>query len=551
MPELHAPYPWLAARARNALRRRMLVGVSCGVAFIVALLGLVLIPREATHVARSITTRMAPRPDTSTASAALSHARSELHFADSSIAAARRAVVTTVAAAPPAPPQDTLSPQLKAERDSLSAMLATLNSAMARASESPLPPAFKALGETPVLQGDAHVRVLLDSLDQVDKLREPFGALGAGDPIYVALTARVNEIGRAIRDAASVKRSELRARIAPLTAQPVAPAVAATPAVTPVDTSRFVALKMQAARDSASAQRTLDSLRTSNARIDTLATEAREVANVGAPPIAMLAAALVIALAVGFGVAFLGELRNPRIAHVREGETVSGVRALAVIEPTNLVERARRQSDVDAPPLIDIVSESYRTLYLHLAATDASVPIVTVTGDLPAIVATIAANLAAVAAYEARSTLLVDADPASNAVASVLRIQSDPGLTGILSGNTDFADAVVSTTIGRDRPLDVLPSGHGRIGTATPDAVRSVRETLSRLERRYDFVVMAAPTSYVQLPSNTVIPVPDVVICAQVGVTRLSELRAEVKSLRGVGRYVHGIVLWDEEPPRI
>ena len=51
--------------------------------------------------------------------------------------------------------------------------------------------------------------------------------------------------------------------------------------------------------------------------------------------------------------------------------------------------------------MIDIVSESYRRLYLHLAATEANVPMVTVTGDDAAIVGTVASNLAAMAAYEA------------------------------------------------------------------------------------------------------------------------------------------------------
>jgi Mrp family chromosome partitioning ATPase len=215
------------------------------------------------------------------------------------------------------------------------------------------------------------------------------------------------------------------------------------------------------------------------------------------------------------------------------------------------VERDRRQSDIETPPLIDITSESYRTLYLHLAATEASVPIVTVTGDIPGVVATIASNLAAVAAYEARSTLLVDADPSTSSVSSVLRIESDPGLHGVLAGQIDLSGAIVPTTIGRDRPLDVLPSGHGRIGTASPDAVRKLHDTLARMERRYDFIVIVAPSSYAQLKTNTIVPVPDVIVCAQVGVTQIADLRTAVKNLRAAGKLVHGIALWDDEAPRL
>jgi len=518
-----------------------------GIAFVCALIGLVLLPRETTRLVRVMSQHPAEKTaDTSSAADALILARASIRQADSALAAARRVVALqqqTVAV-----PQDTLSPALRAERDSLNALLASLTAAMARAADSPLPPAFKALGESPALARDQRVGVWLDSLDQVDKLRAPFGALGAGDPIYVALTARVNELGRSIRDAASERRSELRARIAPLMAPPPPlPTLQATH----VDTTAFVSARESATAEFLSARRRLDSLRTINTRINTVATQAREVANVGAPPIAMLGAALVIALATGFIVVFVGEMRHPRVAHMREGEAVSNVRVLSVIQASSIVDRGRRQSDIETPRLIDITSESYRTLYLHLAATEASVPIVTVTGDIPGVVATIASNLAAVAAYEARSTLLVDGDPSTSAVSSVLRIESDPGLRGVLDEKIDLAAAIVSTTVGRDRPLDVLPSGHGRIGTASPDAIREVHDTLARMERRYDFIVIVTPSSYAQLKTNTIVPAPDVIVCAQVGVTQIADLRAAVKNLRGAGKLVHGIVLWDDEAPRL
>lgn len=518
-----------------------------GIAFICALIGLVLLPRETTRLVRSVvqhpTTKTA---DTATATDALTLAQASIEQADSALAAARRVVALQQPRI--IVPQDTLSPALRAERDSLGSMLASLDAAMALAAESPLPPAFKSLGSTRALLNNQRVQMWLDSLDQVDKLRAPFGALGAGDPIYVALTARVNELGRSIRDAASDRRSELRARIAPLAAPP--PQLP-TLQMTHVDTSGFVDARANAVQQYAIARWRLDSLRRVNARIDTAATQARAVANVGAPPIAMLGAALVIALAVGFSLVFVGELRHPRVAHMREGEAVSNVRVLSVIKPSSVVERTRRQSDIGTPHLIDITSERYRTLYLHLAATEASVPVITLTGDVPAVVATIAANVAAVAAYEARSTLLVDGDPARSAIASVLRIESDPGLLGVLSEQVDLSAAIVTTTIGRDRPLDVLPSGHGRMGTATTDAVRRTHDALARMERRYDFIVIAVPSSYAQLATNTIIPAPDVIVCAQVGVTEIADLRGVVKGLRAAGKSVHGIVLWDDEAPRV
>lgn len=547
MAQANASYVWIAARARNALRRRTMASVVTGAVFVCTLIGLVLMPHQTTRLVHIVTQHIAEKSsDTASAADALALARASIGQADSALAAARR--VIALEQQPVAPPRDTLSPALRAERDSLTALLATLNTAMAHAADSPLPPAFRALGQSPALAGDLHVRVWLDSLDQVDKLRAPFGALGAGDPIYVALTARVNELGRSIRDEATEKRSELRARLAPLAAPP--PPLPTLQAAH-VDTTGFVSARQSATQEFLIARARLDSLRRVNAKIDTVATQAREVANVGAPPIAMLGAALVIALAVGFATVFIGEVRHPRVAHMREGAAVSNVRVLTVIQSVSVVERARRQSDVEAPPLIDITSESYRTLYLHLAATEASIPIITLTGDIPMVVAVIAANLAAVAAYEARSTLLIDGDPSTGAIASVLRIESDTGLRAVLNGNVELQTAIVSTTVGRDRPLDVLPSGHGRIGTASPEAVQKLHDALARMGRRYDFIVIAAPLSYAQLVTNTIIPAPDVIVCAQVGETQIADLRGAVKSLRAAGKVVHGIALWDDETPRI
>jgi protein-tyrosine kinase len=539
-------YPWLSDRAQNALDRLTVISVVTGVVFVAVLIGLVLIPRQASRAAHIASTRIGIRADTATIVARRAQDATALARADSALAAARHAI----AIVPPPVPVDTFPTALRVERDSLNAALTELNTAMANAAEAPLPPAFRALAQTSALQSSPQVHVWLDSLDMVDKLRAPFGALGAGDPIYVALTARVNELGRSIRDAADQKHSELLSRLAPLTPAPVAPPPP-SPETPQIDTIPLAARRASIAHDYAMAGNTLDVMRARNAQIDTATTQARDIANIGASPAAMLAAALVLALVFGFSLTFASELRHPRVANPQEAERIAGTRVLTVIRSTDTFERNRRLSDSNAPTFIDTIPEYYRTLYLHLAATNASIPIVTVTGEIAPIVATVATNLATVASYEARSTLLIDVDTTSDAVASLLRIPSNPGLAGILAGTSTLTDAIVSTTIGRDHPLDVLPSGTGPLSTGNATLVDQFRADLTRLERRYDFIVIAAPTSYVQLAMHTIIPTADVILCARLGHTRLAELRAATKSLRGIGRNIHGVVLWDDDLPRI
>lgn len=536
-------YLWMAARARNSLRRVAVFGIVGGLVFIAALIAFVLVPRNASRKAQAVAAGIEAPTDTTPTVTLRNRHLADVTTADSVLAVTRRAAI-------PAPPIiiDTFPPAVKAQRESLTTELATLNRLIARAENAPLPTSYRALAASPAVAADPRVRLLLDSLAAIERERNAFGAVGGVDPVYLALTSRATAIGRAIQGIADAKRGEVRGQLALI--RPIAQPVP-RPAIT-VDTARFVRQRAAAEQAYTAASRELEQIRQRNARIEQRTRQARELANVGAPPWAMLAAALVLALALGFAASFGVELRSPHIADSKEAEQMSGARVLTIVRPPEIVvERSRRQVDVEAPPLIDVVSESYRTLYLHIAAVDASVPIVTITGDDPAIVATVAANLAASAAYEARSTLLVDVDPTTCSVASVLRVRPDPGLSGIVTGSATWPEAIVPTTIGRDRPLDVLPSGTRRVGLPEPEVVDEVRSELARMQRRYDFIIISAPTSYVQRSASSIIPAPDVILCARLAHTTVAALKTAVDSLRGADMRIHGLVLWDAEMPQL
>lgn len=536
-------YLWMAARARNALRRVLVFGVVGGVVFIAALIAFVVVPRNASRKALAVASRIEPRTDSMPAVAARNRYQAEVTATDSALSAARLAAMPVVT-----PVIDTFPPAVRAQRDTLNTELATLNRLIERAENAPLPTSYRALAASPAVAADPRVRVLLDSLADIERERNEFGAVGGVDPVYLSLTSRATAIGRAIQGIADVKRGEVRGKLALI--RPV-PAPVVRPKLT-VDTIALLAQNATAQQNYAAAVKQLEQVNQRNARIDRESARARDLANVGAPPWAMLAAAVILALAVGFAASFGTELKRPHIADSREAEQVSGTRVLTVVKPPEVVvERSRRQADVEAPPLIDVVSESYRTLYLHIASVEASVPIVTITGDDPGIIATVASNLAASAAYEARSTLLVDVDPTTCSVASVLRIRPDPGLSGIITGNATWPEAIVPTTIGRDRPLDVLPSGTRRVGPPASDVIEEVRRELARMQRRYDFIIITAPTSYVQRSATSIIPAPDVILCARIAHTTVGGLKSAVESLRGADMRIHGLVLWDAEMPQL
>ena len=535
-------YLWTSARALNASRRYAVMGIAGGLVFVFALIAFIVVPRQATKVATAVAASLEPKPDSTNASTVRLRALASITSADSMLGIARR----TVAPAPVVP-VDTFPPALVAQRDSLAAVVSTLNRLIDRANNAPLPASYRALGSADVMATDQSVKVFLDSLAEIEQERDAFGAVGGVDPVFVALTSHATALGRQIQSIAEAKRAAARSQLAVLrpAPAPVAPQMQ-------VDTLRYLAQRQQSQRDYATASQTLARIRATDDKIDREASRARDLANVGAPPLAMLGAALVLALSLGFAVAFVIELRSPRVADARETEQVTAARVLTVVKPPEQVaERSRRQADAEAPPLIDLVSESYRRLYLHLAATEANVPIVTIAGYDAAIVGTVASNLAAAAAYEARSTLLVDVDSATCVVASVLRVRPNPGFAGIVTGASDWPDSIVSTTVGRDRPLDVLPSGTRRVAAPSPEVAERIRGDFARMERRYDLIVIAAPAAYVLQQATSVMPSPDVVLCARVGHTKISDLKKSVDGFRKLDLRVHGIVLWDDDVPQI
>lgn len=535
-------YWWMSARSHNASRRLAVMGIVGGLVFVAALIAFVLVPRQAASVAVNVTAQLEERPDSGTAVGIRDRAAAEVAAMDSVLTVARRAAAPIPVAA-----VDTFPPELIAQREGLAETVGTLNRLIERANNAPLPSSYRALGLSSAMTGDPQVLVLLDSLTEIERERDAFGAIGGVDPVYVALTSRATALGRSIQAIAEVRRDLARSQLAMLRPPVSRPAQQAR-----VDTARYLARRTSAQQTYVGAVQALGEIRVTNERIDRQSSRARDLANVGAPPLAMLAAAFVLALTLGFATALVLELRRPSIADSREAEYVTGVRVLTVIEPAEVVsERTRRQSDASALPLIDVVSESYRRLYLHLAATEANVPIVTVAGDDAGIVAAVAANIAAAAAYEARTALLVDVDPVTSSIANVFRVPSNPGLAGIIAGTADWASATVQATVGRDRALDILPSGTKRAGAPNSEAVERIRGDFARMERRYDLIVIAAPTSYVMRGPESIIPGPDVILCARMGRTRIADLKESVNSLRALDLRIHGLVLWNDELPVI
>jgi Mrp family chromosome partitioning ATPase len=526
------------ARARNVVHRPLRVGATALVAFVVTLVTLVAVPRQAQRAAAVVAPTAAERRDTVALVAGLQRDRAALDAVESSLAAARARLLHPVA--PPA--VDTLPPEIVVRRDSLATIASEIGRLLARVEQAPLAASYRALADASALRDDARVKALVDSLADVERERDAFGAVGGIDPNYVALTARATEIGRAIQEIAESKHADLRREVAALT--PAAPPPVAAPVI---DTTSRAARRDSLRVILGARLRLLDEARRTNARLDERAQRARDLANVAAPPLALLAAALVIGLAIGFGATLVQEMRSPRVADVREAERATGLRVLARVRPyMPTPERVRRRADQEVPPLLESGAAAYRFLYLHASSATPGSLVVVVTGRDRAIAAVVAANIAASAALDARASLLVDADP-QGVAAGVMRVRPAPGMAEIASGEISWAEAPVAQVVGRDRSADVITAGARPVSPAVIAA--AFARDLARLTRRYDTIV--ATIALEPLLTAPVLPVPRIIYCLRAGETTVAQLSADIAALREMGAQLLGLVLWDRDEPQV
>jgi Mrp family chromosome partitioning ATPase len=544
----------MTARARNALHRPVFIGTVSIITFATILVALVVVPQQARRAASTIRPAAAARPDTEPTVTALTEAERQIAAAESAIVAARtdlHQLIATAAAAQAAdttPTGDTLSRALRLKRDSLTEDVAQLTRVLTRADNAPLLGSFRALAEAAQMRGDPRVKLLLDSLVEIERERESFNAVGGVDPVFVALTARANELGRSIQSLAETRRSAIQSELRALAPPPPAAitAIASRPLpdtmarIAKRDTARMIAgvVATRLARERAELQ-----------RLDSLEGRARDLANVGASPPAMLAAALVFGAMIGFGIALIDEVRRPRIADAYEIERATGVRVLGVIRPLPpSPERGRRESDRNAPPYLDPGADGHQLIYLTIATAGANVVMLTVTGDNPSVSAVVAVNFAAIAAKEARATLLVDTDVADT-VESVLRLPPTPGVAGLVEGKVSWPEAIRPARIGRDRTIDVVPSGRGM--PPMPELNELLHRDIARLARRYDAIVFVSSPDQVAQGLPAALPIPDVVFCVRTGQTPIAELKKSIDEIERAGGRMRGIVLWNAPDPAL
>src|SRR5207248_4150777 len=269
---------YLAARARNAMHRPIFIGAVSVGTFVTALVALVVVPQQAQRAAQAIAPKPGERPDTAALAYSVAVGQARVAATDSALTAARiKSAMLSQAEV------DTFDPVVTARRDSLNRRLTELDALLTRTETAPLAASYRALAESPELVGHAGVKTLLDSLTDIERERDASATSGGADPVFVALTARATEIGRALQAIGTSRRDTLREDIAVLAA-PTRPSASE---LAQADTLRRIVARDSATVSLATATAELESARKRVEDLDRRAERARALANpLNAPPYA-------------------------------------------------------------------------------------------------------------------------------------------------------------------------------------------------------------------------------------------------------------------------
>jgi Mrp family chromosome partitioning ATPase len=552
-PPSYTPATWISARARNAIRRPAYISMIGGLTFIVALAALLVVPRQAKRSANRLRTTASQRPDTMPTVAALAQANRDIAAGEATLASERQKINALIAASAQVAARDTaangalLSPDVRQRRDQLTLQVDSLAKLIDRSQNAPLLNSYRALAQSPAMQGDARVKAMLDSLVDIERERDSYSAAGGVDPVFVSLTARANELGKNITTLAEARRLVMKRDLAALAPPPPAAptAIAQQP---PPDTMATISAIADARVAAAGVTERLAKERADLARLDAQDERANELANLGATPSTMLVAALVLAAMLGFGLSLFREVRHPHVADMFEAERVTGLRVLSVVKPLRPhPERKRRSADREGPKYMDSGGDGHQLIYLTIASAGSNTVVFTITGDSAAVSAVVAVNFASIAADEARATIIVDANAAEPTVAQMLRIDPSDGLSDVVRQRREWAEVLRTVRIGRDRAIDVVTSGTTPV--SGEDVAKLLAEHGTRLARRYDAVIVVCTPEQVRTGVAAALPVTDVVYCARAGVTAIDDLKAAVTAMKEAGANPKGLVLWNAVEP--
>lgn len=261
-----------------------------------------------------------------------------------------------------------------------------------------------------------------------------------------------------------------------------------------------------------------------------------------------LGIALLVGLALGYGYALLRHtldrrLRSPEVVQKRFEVPVMGAIPISTALG-NTGDRAQVVLEDVSDPRQYESAEAFRKLRTNLVFMSVDNPPreIVVSSPQPGDgKSTVAANLAAAIAYSGQKVVLVDGDLRRPMVANSLQVDSGVGLTDVLVGRVELADAVQQSA--KDPHLFVLPAGRIPPNPSELLGSEAMRTMLAKLAQDYLVIIDAPPLLPVTDAAVLTRGVDGALIVISTGRTVDAELQQAIDNIRAVGGRPLGIIM--------
>jgi len=258
----------------------------------------------------------------------------------------------------------------------------------------------------------------------------------------------------------------------------------------------------------------------------------------------ILAAALVLALALGVLLAFLLEYLDAGFRSLAHAESLTGVQGLGLLPALSrrrLRRRAAHEVMVEEPNAP--YAESVRGIRAALMLSGGRPPKTVLVGSaMPGEGKTsLAVSLARAAARSGQRTLLIDFDLRNPSVHENLGVANFKGLADHLSGDADLSAV---TEYDERTGLSYVTAGHFDRHPAELLAPAKLQQLCERVKFAYDFVVFdTAPVLAVADTLALARHVDRVVFTVEWGTTQREAVQAALRQLTDAGARIAGVVL--------
>ncbi len=258
-------------------------------------------------------------------------------------------------------------------------------------------------------------------------------------------------------------------------------------------------------------------------------------------PTRNLVLGFVLGAMLGFGAAIL---RNTLDTKVRTRADVAAITDLAVLGDIPDDEDAKDAPLLDARDPWSMRAEPFRILRTNLQFLDVEggAQSIVITSSLPGEgKSTVASNLAITLAEAGAKVALIDGDLRKPRLDQYMGIEGSVGLTDVLIGKVNFADALQKW--GR-KQLFVLPTGRIPPNPSELLGSQAMQTMIESLEKHFDFVIIDAPPSLPVTDAAVVSRFTDgVLLVTATGKTRKQELTGVLEMLEVAKAHILGIVL--------